>query len=351
MQTSSSGVIQDKSYYSKNIPSTPEAILKSNDKIIEAYYNIGSIYKEQLSNNQKSADALEQLLKRFPDNKFKLSSYYQLYRTYINLNNTTRSDYYKNLLLNNYPDSEYAIIIRNPESGKDAKTKKSIVEKFYAETYQLYTTGKYTEAISKCITADTTYSKNYLMPQFDLLKAMSIGRTQGVDEFEKALTNVTVRYPKSPVKAKAQEMLDAIQNQKLQNAPAVVATDSTKKQFTFKEDGNYFWMLIAEKGKSDLEKLKTKLNDFNAKNPDYKKLIASITDLDATHQILTFQVFNEKSKAMEYFNTLKGNKELSPDLEADNKKAFIISSDNYDLLGKDKNSSEYQVFFSQNFQK
>jgi tetratricopeptide (TPR) repeat protein len=348
---SSSGVIQDKSYYLKNIPGTPEAIVKSNNKIIEAYYNVGSIYKEQLSNNPKSAEALEDLLKRFPDNKFKLSSYYQLYRTYISLNNNAKSDYYKNLLLNKYPDSEYAIIIRNPESGKDAKTSKSIVEKFYAETYQLYTSGKYLETISNCITADTAYSKNYLMPQFDLLKAMSIGRTQDIDAFEKALTNVTVKYPKSPVKAKAQEMLDAIRNQKLQNVPPVVVTDSTKKQFTFKDSVNYFWIVIAEKGKADLEKLKTKLSDINAKNPDYQKLIVSITDLDATHQMLTFQAFNGKIKAMEYYTALKTNKDLNADLEADNNKVFVISSDNYDLLVKDKQISEYQSFFSQNFQK
>jgi tetratricopeptide (TPR) repeat protein len=348
---SSSGVITDKSYYLKNIPGTPEAIVKSNNKIIEAYYNVGSIYKEQLSNNPKSAEALEDLLKRFPDNKFKLSSYYQLYRTYLSMNNTAKSDYYKNLLLNKYPDSEYAIIIRNPESGKDAKTSKSIVEKFYAETYQLYTSGKYLETISKCITADTAYSKNYLMPQFDLLKAMSIGRTQDVDAFEKALTNVTVKYPKSPIKAKAQEMLDAIRNQKLQNAPPAIVIDSTKKQFTFKDSANYFWMLIAEKGKADLGKLKTKLTTFNAQHPDNQKLIVSITDLDATHQMLTYQAFDGKTKAMEYYTTLKASKDLNPDLEADNNKVFVISSDNYQILVKDKQISEYQSFFSQNFQK
>src|ERR1017187_767261 len=39
--------VKDKSFYLKNIPITADAITNSNNKIIEAYYNIGSIYKEQ----------------------------------------------------------------------------------------------------------------------------------------------------------------------------------------------------------------------------------------------------------------------------------------------------------------
>jgi hypothetical protein len=93
------------------------------------------------------------------------------------------------------------------------------------------------------------------------------------------------------------------------------------------------------------------LTTFNAQHPDNQKLIVSITDLDATHQMLTYQAFDGKTKAMEYYTTLKASKDLNPDLEADNNKVFVISSDNYQILVKDKQISEYQSFFSQNFQK
>ncbi|MGB3948418.1 MAG: tetratricopeptide repeat protein, partial [Bacteroidia bacterium] len=90
---------KDRNYYLKKIPLTPEAIEKSNNKIAEAYNNAGTIYKEQLLNNPKSVETFEELLVRFPNNKYKLSSYYQLYRTYLIMGNDSKSDYYKNLLL------------------------------------------------------------------------------------------------------------------------------------------------------------------------------------------------------------------------------------------------------------
>ncbi|MGZ4053791.1 MAG: type IX secretion system periplasmic lipoprotein PorW/SprE, partial [Bacteroidia bacterium] len=137
---------KDRNYYLKNIPLTPDAIDKSNIKIVDAYYNVGSIYKEQLFNNSKSVDAFEEMLKRFPENKYKLSVYYQLYRTYLAMDNQSKSDYYKNILLNDYPDTEYATIIKNPDAAKDMMASKNEVENFYAETYELYSEGKYPEA-------------------------------------------------------------------------------------------------------------------------------------------------------------------------------------------------------------
>ena len=125
---------KDKNYYLKNIPTSPDALAKSNIKIVEAYYNVGSIYKEQLLNNQKSVEAFEELLQRYPENKYKLTSYYQLYRIYLSMSNQPKSDYYKNILLKDYPDSDYATIIRNPSYAADIAASKSQVEKFYTET-------------------------------------------------------------------------------------------------------------------------------------------------------------------------------------------------------------------------
>jgi TolA-binding protein len=260
---------KDRSFYLKKVPLTPDAVAKSNVKIIDAYYNAGSIYKEQLLNNVKATETFEELLKRFPDNKYKISCYYQLYRTCLVMNNTTKADYYKNILLKDYPDSEYAKIIKNPSYAKDIMASKSEVEKFYAETYQLYSEGKYSAALVNCQLADTSYAKSYLIPQFDFVKALCIGRTQDINSFESALTQVVIKYPKEPVKNRAQEILDLIRKQKtpesvaidtLAVTSAVVDSTQAKPKFIFKEDGDYYWVAIIENGKGDINKFKTKLS-------------------------------------------------------------------------------------------
>ena len=73
--------------YLENIPGDSAALAKSMAKIVDAYYNIAMIYKEQLNDQPKAAATFEELLHRFPENKYKLQCYYQLYRTYLAMGN------------------------------------------------------------------------------------------------------------------------------------------------------------------------------------------------------------------------------------------------------------------------
>ncbi len=351
---------KDRNYYLKNLPFTSDALVKSNAKIVEAYYNVGSIYKEQLLNNTKSVETFEELLKRFPENKYKLASYYHLYRTYLLMGDETKSDYYKNILLKDYPDSEYAKIIKNPGYAKAAMANRSQVERFYAETYQLYSQEKYSATLQNCQTADTLYSKNYLMPQFDYVKALCIGRLQDIDAFEKALTQVVIKYPKEPVKDKAQEMLDLIRKQRslgtlvadtARITKTAIMADSVqaKPKFIFKTDGEYYWVLIVENGKGDINKFKTNLSDLNIESFSTEELAISSNFLDVAHQIVIVKTFDGKTPAMDYYDFFKDNTEAFVDLVPGTYQSFIISVENYTTFYKDKNIEEYKQFFSKNF--
>jgi len=351
---------KDKNYYLKSIPLSPDALAKSNIKIVDAYYNIGSIYKEQLLNNAKSVETIEELLKRFPNNKYKIACYYQLYRTYLAMNDIPKSDFYKNILLKDYPDSEYTKIIKNPGYAKVAMANKSQVESFYSETYQLYSEGKYNAALSKCLAADSMFYKNNLMPQFDFLKALCIGRTQDIDAFGRALTQVVIKYPKEPVKDRAQEILDLIRKQK---NPVVIASDTTKnatstviadtakakQKFVFNDKGEYYWLTVVENGKGDITKFKTKLSDLNRESFSTEGLTISSVFLDISHQLITVKSFDGKTKAMDYYNFFKDNKAAFADLIEGTYQSFVISAENYIIFYKDKNISNYQQFFSENF--
>lgn len=340
---------KDRAYYLKKVPLTDDDFAKSNIKIVDAYYNIGSIYKEQLQNYAKSVEAFETLVKRFPENKYKLSSYYQLYRTYMVMNNIPKSDYYKNLLLNDYPETEYAKIIKNPDYAKDIAASKSQVEKFYTETYTLYSDGKYAEALANCNKADSMYAKSYLMPQFSFVKALCIGRTQDINDFESALTQVTIKYPKEPVKDKAQEMLDMIKRQKSGVTTVDTAAVEQKPKFVFNEKGDYYWVLIVANGKGDVNKFKEALADMNNEAFSTVDLEISSVFLDLGHQLVSVKTFDGKLKAMDYFTYVKAKPETFNNLEAGTYQMFVISADNFSIFYKQKNVDEYQQFFTQNF--
>ena len=64
----------------KGCPTTIEAIKSSNQKIIEAYFDAGVIYKEKLNDIPQSISTFETLNTRFPKSENRSAILYFLYR-------------------------------------------------------------------------------------------------------------------------------------------------------------------------------------------------------------------------------------------------------------------------------
>lgn len=332
-----------KEFYLKDIPFSASAKEKSTQKIINSYYSVGVIYKERFADNKKSAETFEELLKKYPKNKYELSSYYLLYRIYLAANNLPRADYYKKLILNDFPESEYARIIKNPDYNKQIMAGRNVVENFYTQTYELYEKGNYTQVLANCRYADSLYAKNFLTPKFDYLNALAIGRTASITDFEKALTQVSAKHSKHEVGGKAQEMLDMIKQQKSS------ATLNNSQKFKFEKDSDYYWLIIIKNGKSDLNKFKIKLSDYNKKYFELAALTINSSFIDDSNQMIIVKALKGKDVAMDYYNFIKTDKEILKDLEANSYTHFVISSTNYNTLFKEKNISDYEAFFKDNF--
>ena len=335
--------------YLANIPLTPEAIAKSNDKIIDAYYNLGSIYREKLDNNQRAADAFETLLNRYPENKFTVITYYQLYRLYIAMNKPAKADVNKNVILSRYPETEYAKIIKDPGYNSNKQSSLSEAEKVYAQVYQLYRDSNYIGVLEKCKEADTTLGKSPLLSRFDLLKALAIGHTQGVDEFEVALTRIVIKYPKEPVRDKAQEYLDHIKRLKSGNK-AVLKKDTTTPPtpYVYAKDANFYWVLYYD-GPLDANKYKGLVASVNDEFYSNDNLTVESLMLDANHAMIIVKSFQGNEKAMTYHGILTNDKKsIYESLHPDKLKTFVISSDNFPLFYKAKNITEYLKFFETN---
>jgi TolA-binding protein len=347
---------KSKEYYLQDLPLTEGAVKRSDEKIVEAYYSLGAIYKEQLSNNQKSAESFEEMLKRYPENKYKLSAYYQLYRLYLAMNDDKKAEYYKNIFLTKYPETEYAKIIANPDYNKQKQANVSEAERLYTEAYQLYTDSNYAAVIVKCQAADTALGKSALMSKFDLLEALAIGRTQGIDAFEGALTRIVIKYPKDEVKNKAQEYLDLIKEQKSGKEKGL--TDAKKDsllnnvaQYLYNKDAEYYWVFLFD-GPIDINKIKIELSNINSEYYSIDNLAIENILLDANKQMITVKSFTGQEKAMIYYNLIsKDKKDIFSGLDQTKLKTFVISADNFPVFYKAKNIGDYMAFFQGNFLK
>ena len=180
------GPTNSKQWYLKNLPVGKEKMDASVLKVVEAYYDLGIIYKEQLLNFEKAASSFETLNEKIPGNKYEATCYYQLYRLYLAMKDLAMAEKYKNIILNKFPDSDYAAILKNPQFNVERKNRMSKIESFYEETYNAYTNGNYTIALERCIAADTLIAQSPFKPKFALLKSLTIGHIKPLSDFDVA---------------------------------------------------------------------------------------------------------------------------------------------------------------------
>ncbi len=352
-----------KDAYLKAIPTTEAQIKESNIKLTEAYYNAALIYKEQLINYPQSIYHFEKLDQRFPQNKYKQPSYYNLYRLYLTLHDTVKADVYKNYLLTNYPESEYSKLILNPNFFAETKKKTAVLQVFYENTYNAYLKGQYADVIERKKLADEMFPKNNpLAGKFALLKAMAIGRTKPVSTFELALEDVVRGYPKDSVSIRAQQILDFIRKNNSQTAiPSTV--DSTKlasqknqlnqkidsTAFTYAPETPQLFLILVKINSTDLDALKSKITSYN--NLNFKGIQMNIQsgNLDLQYQYVTVTGLQNKDDAMLYFESVTGDESIAGSLETSEPLFFVISQDNLTQLALTHDINKYSAFFQEKY--
>jgi outer membrane protein assembly factor BamD (BamD/ComL family) len=333
-------------YYLKNLPLTQADRDSSDKKILNGYYALGSIYRERLNNSNKSAQTFEAMNKRFPGNKYEAPSYYQLYRIYFQQKNETKASEAKSFLLTNYPKSDYAKIINDPDFAKSVNAKQSEVSDEYTIAYNAYLNKNYDTSYTKCSDALFKYGKSKLTPKFAYLKALSSGYLYGIDSLEKNLATVVVKYQNSEVYEIAKTTLDLIKKQKQTYtfADTLSKKDLPDSTFNVNDKSAHYCMIILNKSK-DVEPIKNKVSDLNKEyfsTNNYE--VISLPKDDKT--MITIRTFTNKDDAMGYYRFLLTKPDIFTGIDKKNYNIIAITTDNVGALLKTGNFDEYNAFFN-----
>ncbi|MGZ3904124.1 MAG: type IX secretion system periplasmic lipoprotein PorW/SprE [Bacteroidia bacterium] len=336
-------------YYTKTLPLLKSDVDSSNKRILEAYYALGSLYREQLNNPRKSAETFETMNKRFPKNPYEAPSYYQMYRIYLVAKDDPKAAHAKEFLLSNYPTSDYAKIINDPDFAKSAAAKKNEIETYYGETYDLFLQKNYLETIERSRVGIVKFGKNDYTAKFAYLNALAKGYQYGVDSLEQALRVVTIKFDKSEVYAQAKDMLNAIKRQRNE----AVAPDSTKAPaekgdaYLYNADALHD-VIVVINNTVNIDAVKILLSDFNGQffSLSNLKLLPPVPKGDKF--ILCVKQFLNKDEAMGYHDLLVSKPNLFRDKGVERKdyEIYAISEENIGSLLKKDNFDDYKVFFN-----
>lgn len=180
--------------YMAAVPLTTEAVKVSNEKIIDAYYEIASFYQQELDDQPEAIRIYQLILSRFPDNRHLGSVYYSLYLCYQKTDPANAARY-KALVLDKFPGSVYAKTILDPDYSMKQSDLEAAGIKRYNQVFELYEGKAFPSVITEVNTTIQQYQAGSINPQLSYLRAIAIGRTQQIDSLTAAFKAITNAYP------------------------------------------------------------------------------------------------------------------------------------------------------------
>ena len=249
-----------------------------------AYFEAGLAYKEQFEVYPKAKDRLLTLLSL--NTRYNLPSLYHLYQIEIETEGD-QAEAYKNRIITEYPDSQYAMILQNPEAMEDALT---LFEGRYTFLSERFKSQAFEEVIDGCFTAILSLQDESLRSRFALLRAHAIGRLDGVEAYQTALSEVALSFPNQTAGKEANKRLKQIKEITPSNA----------------KEGNRFlvYFVFDREDNETTKTIQNKLINTISNQGLQQSVSVTIDVFDRKTELLVVQRFTSEEQAIDYRDNL-----------------------------------------------
>ena len=330
-----------------DVPDSEDEIRLAELRIQEAMFALGSLYRERLENNKKAIEILEELNLRFPGNNSELDSWYLLYLAHKDEGNNIKAQEYFDKILEKFPNSKYALVLKDPSYAEKLRNKELEVSEFYDDAYLDFTQGRYNAAFQKTVEARTRFGGGTsLTPKFALLAALCTGNLKGRGDYVRALTEVVAKYPNTDEQRRAREILRLLGEWKGTLPGEEQITDTEFKL----EPNQMHYIIITFEDEVKLNDQKARLSDFNRKYFKLSNLRISNIFLgtDVNKPIIVVRRFKNQEEAMRYYNATQNNADDFIDSSI-RFSIMAITQNNYREVLKAKSLGSYKNFFDANY--
>lgn len=355
-----------------SIPLTEKQMQASTDRIVDAYYELGYLYKDRVKNEKKAIETFEKLLSKYPKNKFQVETYYILYLMYEEVKNFAQSSKYKSKILNEYPTSKFAAMLKDPNYQKKEDAKKNEVFTYYNKTFEYFQGQAYQEVIDRVGTAMESFKPNPIEAKYALLKAIATGGLGDVNNYNTELNNVIKSYPNTPEKKKAEELLAAIRdfgkekpkvadntnNSKADNNKINGKTSDTNTNaagasggsFEYDPSIEHYFVVVFKSLNPKAAAGLGNVSNFINKNHSLDNLIVTTQMLGMNSQMAIVKSFPNADKASEFLDEVDEQaSQLFKGLSNAEYYTMIITQHNLEEMNKLGYSNSYQTFYEEKY--
>ena len=384
------------------LPTTPELMLASDQKIIDAYFEIASFYQQELNDKAEANKIYLILLARYPENNHLAAIYYSLYLNFRGIDEN-KSNEYKQLVLTKYPQTNFAKTLLDPSYSAKQSELENISINNYNVTFDAYARKDYPTVINQANINISASPENGLAPQYAYLKAIAIGRTSKLDALLKEFNSINTNYPNDmiitplvrdhlkyieanleefkqrpvalidfdskeprfvsqakpiavpakPLNTDINAAIPAVEKPKVndpEKAAEIKPVDINKPAsiFSTAKSEEYYYVIDVADATLTLSSSRFGIGQFNRGNYPDNDLAHKLIELD-NDQLIYITSFIDLEDAKIYESSISGQLKNIMKVPASLYKGFIISKENFEKLTNRQRINEYLEFLKDSY--
>jgi len=336
---------RSKEYYLKNLPLTDSLVDVSDSKIAEALFKASVVYHDKFNDIAKATASYTSFISRFPGN-------YRLPEALYNLHNINRerdpglAKMYKERLIRDYPESEYAKILSDPGYIESKKKEADRAMRIYEEAYSAYEQNHNETTIRICNRGLEEYPESELVPKFMLLRAYAMANSTDEKTLKQELVKIRDNYPGTEEAERAGGMI-AYLNEKVPELKKEEEIQKATQIYDTLQTSPYRFIMVVKNSERDINRLTFDVINYNIDNYTNENYNTAGELVNNEYITVTVGVFEEPVTAMEYYESFSPGDVIST--QDDEIITFIISNSNYRNFTSDKDPDRYYLFFRENY--
>jgi hypothetical protein len=336
-------------YYLRDLPVNDSLVAISNEKIEDALFNMGVVYADDLEDYEKAEEAFEALISRFPETEHGLSAYRYLYDLYDKSGNIPLSEKYKNRIISEYPRSEFAQILGDPDYLRKRNLEEQEIYRLYEATYEAFLSRQYLRVIEVCENAIIAYEDHELIPKFMLLRAYAIAESSNdLRDYKAALEEVVEHAQEGPEKDRASELIAYYREE----VPEIRMEDEQRESvelYAPAVNEPHIVMIVTGNQGMDFNQLIFNIINFNLDAFPQSDFSTSQKNWDEKHTVTMVGGTGNGPAAQQYLEKLLDDPNIIDELSKNTYQAFVISNSNFEILDAHKSISVYLRFYENQY--
>ena len=349
----------NREYYLTQIPFTDEQIAASNEIIKDGLFHAGILFKDKMDNLRLSERWLTRLTTEFPDYEKNDEAWYHLFLLYSRQGRTFEANNCLDMLKQQFPESQWTILLSDPNFAENQRFGVHIEDSLYAATYEAFKADRHQEVKANTHLSESRFPLGQHRPKFLFIEGLSLlndGDAQGCTERMKLVVD---NYPQSEVSEMAGMILRGVQQGRTlyggkfdmddvwsRRAAIVQQGDSTQiDSLIFERNTSYVFMLAFQPDSVNQNQLLYEMAKYNFSNYLVRNFDIVIDQDPNGLSRMIISGFLSYDEARQYARQLHDNKAMQQHLE--HCRSLIVSEQNLRLLGTSFSYHDYEVFFEQ----